>query len=258
MANILQSQDLLNKILSLKKTLFDDGPDNIIVLKDNYINEFSDSENSVKIIFDQINFNIIHISQNVERLGGYSASDFNNPNLLSVFKLFTLDHADFMYVWVNWVAYIYVRYGGFMDLKQVICGVKAIRPDGSIVRLLLRHYPLETTKDGVPTLSAITLDDITHLMKSDFYWGRLVHGKDKIQTHHFISIDKNDVPHDILSEREKSILKLLAEGKESKEIANLLFISSHTVDNHRRNMINRIGVRDTTGLIQICKMCGII
>jgi DNA-binding CsgD family transcriptional regulator len=45
---------------------------------------------------------------------------------------------------------------------------------------------------------------------------------------------------------------------ESKEVGKILFISSHTVDNHRRNMISRTGARDTTALIQICRMSGII
>jgi DNA-binding CsgD family transcriptional regulator len=61
-----------------------------------------------------------------------------------------------------------------------------------------------------------------------------------------------------LTDREKEMVRLLAQGKESKEIGSLLLISPHTVDNHRRNMINKIGVRDTTGLIQICRMVGII
>jgi DNA-binding CsgD family transcriptional regulator len=45
---------------------------------------------------------------------------------------------------------------------------------------------------------------------------------------------------------------------ESKEIADVLDISSHTVNNHRRNMITRTGARDTTALIHICKMIGIL
>jgi DNA-binding CsgD family transcriptional regulator len=72
------------------------------------------------------------------------------------------------------------------------------------------------------------------------------------------SIDKISKPYDILTDREIETLRLLAEGKESKEIGKILYISSHTVDNHRRNMINRLGVRDTTGLVQICRMTGII
>jgi DNA-binding CsgD family transcriptional regulator len=45
---------------------------------------------------------------------------------------------------------------------------------------------------------------------------------------------------------------------ESKEIATTLFISSHTADNHRRNALARTGAKDTTALVQICRMCGIL
>ena len=39
-----------------------------------------------------------------------------------------------------------------------------------------------------------------------------------------------------LSEREKEIMQLVAQGKTSREIGELLFISKHTVDTHRRNI----------------------
>jgi DNA-binding NarL/FixJ family response regulator len=43
----------------------------------------------------------------------------------------------------------------------------------------------------------------------------------------------------ILTERENEILELLALGKTSKEIAEALYISKHTVDTHRRNIIEK-------------------
>ncbi len=51
------------------------------------------------------------------------------------------------------------------------------------------------------------------------------------------------------SKREVEILKLLAEGRSSKEIADSLFISRHTVDTHRRNMIRKARVGRTVQLI---------
>lgn len=45
--------------------------------------------------------------------------------------------------------------------------------------------------------------------------------------------------------REKQILKMLAEGKSSKQIGSLLHISTHTVDTHRRNLIKRIHVNNS-------------
>ena len=54
-----------------------------------------------------------------------------------------------------------------------------------------------------------------------------------------------------LSRRELQILEILAEGKTSREIGDQLFISSHTVDTHRRNIIRKTGVRNTAELIRL-------
>jgi len=43
-----------------------------------------------------------------------------------------------------------------------------------------------------------------------------------------------------LSQREKEILQLIAEGKSSKEIAEILFLSSKTVDSHRKNIMDKL------------------
>ena len=42
---------------------------------------------------------------------------------------------------------------------------------------------------------------------------------------------------DLLSEREQLVLKAIASGKTSQQIATELYISKHTVDTHRRKMI---------------------
>jgi DNA-binding NarL/FixJ family response regulator len=46
-----------------------------------------------------------------------------------------------------------------------------------------------------------------------------------------------------LSQREKEILQLIAEGKSSKEIGELLFLSSKTVDAHRKNIMDKLELR---------------
>jgi len=50
------------------------------------------------------------------------------------------------------------------------------------------------------------------------------------------------VPFD-LSEREYEIMRLVEQGKTSKEIGEILFISKHTVDTHRRNILKKIEER---------------
>jgi len=55
---------------------------------------------------------------------------------------------------------------------------------------------------------------------------------------------------DQLTHREKEVLKLIAEGKTSKEIASLLFISIYTVNNHRANINKKLHLRKTADLVR--------
>ncbi len=51
-----------------------------------------------------------------------------------------------------------------------------------------------------------------------------------------------------LSEREKEVLKKVALGKTNKEVASELFISTHTVISHRKNITRKLGIKTVSGL----------
>jgi len=55
---------------------------------------------------------------------------------------------------------------------------------------------------------------------------------------------------EVLTHREREIIKLLAEGKTSKEIAKLLYISLRTVQNHRANIMRKLNLRRTADLVK--------
>jgi two-component system, NarL family, response regulator DegU len=55
---------------------------------------------------------------------------------------------------------------------------------------------------------------------------------------------------DKLTATERVILKLIAESKTSSEIAQLLFVSPHTVDNHRANIVKKIGLEGKNSLLK--------
>ncbi|TMM59540.1 LuxR family transcriptional regulator [Maribacter algarum] len=56
--------------------------------------------------------------------------------------------------------------------------------------------------------------------------------------------------HTAISSREKEVLHLVADGFSSKQIANMLFISNHTAISHRKNLIEKFGVKNTAQLIK--------
>ena len=63
---------------------------------------------------------------------------------------------------------------------------------------------------------------------------------------------------DPLSPRETEVLKLVAEGYTSKQIAQELFISEKTVERHRANIMDKLGMRDRVELTRYAIRRGLI
>jgi two-component system, NarL family, response regulator NreC len=54
---------------------------------------------------------------------------------------------------------------------------------------------------------------------------------------------------DLLTAREKEVLQLLAEGKTNKEVAQLLDVSPYTVESHRTNLMQKLGIHNTAEIV---------
>ncbi|MEZ3181636.1 response regulator transcription factor [Streptomyces pimonensis] len=65
-------------------------------------------------------------------------------------------------------------------------------------------------------------------------------------------------PEQLLTPREEEVLKLVAEGHSSKEIAELLFISVKTVQRHRENLLHKPGLRDRLELTRYAIRAGLV
>jgi len=63
---------------------------------------------------------------------------------------------------------------------------------------------------------------------------------------------KSKLPYepDTLTTREREVLKMIAEGKSSKEVADLLFISVRTVERHRANLMDKLGLKKTADVVK--------
>jgi len=55
--------------------------------------------------------------------------------------------------------------------------------------------------------------------------------------------------YDLLTDREKEVLQLLAEGKSNKEVATLLDLSLYTVETHRSNLMQKLGLHNTAEIV---------
>jgi DNA-binding NarL/FixJ family response regulator len=70
--------------------------------------------------------------------------------------------------------------------------------------------------------------------------------------------DERGAEFELLTSRELEVLKLIAEGHTSREIASMLFISIKTVDRHRTNMLEKLGMRDRVDLTRYAIRRGLI
>ena len=65
-------------------------------------------------------------------------------------------------------------------------------------------------------------------------------------------------PLDLLTSRQREILQLIAEGRTTKEIAFTLNISAKTVETHRAQIMERLGINDVAGLVRYALRKGIV
>jgi DNA-binding NarL/FixJ family response regulator len=71
-------------------------------------------------------------------------------------------------------------------------------------------------------------------------------------------LDRGDTPADTLTPRELEIVKLVAEGHTSDEIAAALVISKKTVEHHRSHILEKLGMRDRVDLTRYAIRRGLV
>jgi DNA-binding NarL/FixJ family response regulator len=71
-------------------------------------------------------------------------------------------------------------------------------------------------------------------------------------------LHKTEAPDDPLTPREREVLQLVAEGRTTKEIADLLQISVKTAESHRTNLMAKLDIHDTAGLVRYAIRQGLI
>lgn len=119
-----------------------------------------------------------------------------------------------------------------------------VRPDEkSDYKWYLSNVRLFTPSDGSDSLKlinvALGVDNITHASKQI---NAICEQSNYAQKNYFKYL--------LLTKREKEIIKLIVSGYNSRYISDSLFISLHTVNNHRKNIMNKLNFK---GLIELIK-----
>jgi len=186
----------------------------------------------------------------------------SQERMISILGLLHKDYATFPFESVDWftTALQKIPPEDRTNMKIHHCNMRFMRTDSKVIRIFSQGMPMQSDEQNNFTYTLNYVQNIHYLIKKDYpyYWIRLSYGTENQFVETFHSATKEKSKNDLLSIREKEVLKLIAEDWDTKEIAKLLFISSNTVGNHRSNMIERLGARDSTALVQLAKMSGMI
>jgi DNA-binding NarL/FixJ family response regulator len=120
--------------------------------------------------------------------------------------------------------------------------------DGSISRILQEGVALKRDSTGNIQLLLALISDISHLKRDDRQHLRLTDGRENLI--YEVSNDSGVcMKLEPLSRRELEIAKLIGKKFTSEEIGEQLFLSTHTINTHRQNMLRKMRMTDMMELI---------
>jgi DNA-binding NarL/FixJ family response regulator len=121
------------------------------------------------------------------------------------------------------------------------------------------HYVLEALRAGVKgyVLKTQAPQAVADAIRQAFRGGvYLSPGISRILVDAYVS--KREPADEVLSRRERQVLQLVAEGKTTKEIAQILDVSVKTADSHRGRLMKKLDIHETAGLVRYAIRRGVI
>ncbi len=232
------------------------------LLKNPNFIDFVNSSPGITAIIDFQIEGYLFMSDNVKEFWGYKSEDFIKYGMVKTITIFPVPQNEIL---INKIIPLMFEYfshyaetGNAQDIR-VSYNTKVIRADGSMGWYLHQIKILQSDENNKPQFGLKLVTDISDFKKDEAI-DLVISKKDdngifkKIFSQTFVS-DKKDFN---ISEREIEVLALIGAGKSSKEIADLLFISEHTVNNHRKNMIRKLDVKSTGEIVKKAIAYGII
>jgi two-component system response regulator NreC len=143
--------------------------------------------------------------------------------------------------------------------EEIVQQIRACRPDLRIIYLtLLRgtRYVHKLSKYNIQgyVLKNASLEELLQAVRAvhegGTFFSRDIHIGDRDEDfRNTITIEDKQID-EILSRRELEVLRLICKEFSNAEIADKLFLSVSTVETHRKNLIAKLGVNNTVGLVK--------
>jgi DNA-binding NarL/FixJ family response regulator len=143
--------------------------------------------------------------------------------------------------------------------------LSARRPDLRILMLSMHdidEYFLEAVKAGASgyVLKTVADRDLVEACRAALRGQTFIYpgAVRALLRDHLQALAEGDEPRDALTPREQEVVKLVAEGHTTEEIAEALVISPRTVERHRENVLGKLGLRNRVDLTRYAIRRGLV
>ena len=198
------------------------------------------------------------ISKNIDKVLGYREEELMNINKGAIYDAIHPEDREAV-ISLAKKSWKYIR-SVKPDLRKkykISMDFRVRKHNQEYVRILLQKAILNQDKMGNVVHIVGICTDISHWHK-DNEVTLTIAGTEDEQMFLNYRADKVEEQNVTLSDRERQILALIARGYSSKSIAGDLSISPHTVNSHRRNMMDKLGIHKTINLVNYALSKGLI
>lgn len=210
---------------------------------------------SVVVVFDLYKNSMFYVSDRFFELFGFNSENFKEMDHAWYRSRFHPDDYIINEAGTELHKFIYSKTIENRKDYKLIHDFRIKNDKNKYVRLLIQDYLLELDKKGNPWLN-MKLCDLSPIQ--DLKMPAIATCRNINTGEIIFSFEGKKINNKKISNREIQILKFIANGFRSKEIADKLFISSNTVNNHRRNLIKKLEVSNTTEAVNIAIKLGLI
>lgn len=218
------------------------------IMQSDYIKLFGFFLGGESFYFTQNHFtkDFEFVSPEVEPILGYHPSDYNVALVLNIMHPEDRPYfLDFGNTWIQFTSE--ARFERTLNYKLRL-DIRLKKKNGDYSRMLYQAIAIEHDEQGNPVRNFGTFTDITYLKEQGPPTLSFI-GRNGAPS--FVNVPVNGLflEKDTITQRERQVLRLLAEGRLSKEIAFILNISKETVDKHRKNMLRKKQMANTGELV---------
>jgi DNA-binding CsgD family transcriptional regulator len=225
-----------------------------------FMDEISVQNNVVVFLWNAFTNRFLYMSDKIQVLSYYDPAMFTSENGVAyLLSLIHPAHLDGALLLIRELIVNYCATHNKPNFKNVKISLNYLFKNGVGEYLQILHRPviLEVDENNKPTLVLNITHHVDHIKKEDSIGGIVVTEEDNFIFDYNLEQRQLESPKSF-SDQEMKILQLLGKGLDTRAIAEKLFISPHTVDTHRRNIIKKTSCMDTTGVVAYAKFVGLI